>query len=1128
MEISISGAGLLCAIPKLIPQHLRRVIKLIVLLLTAVCINVSAHSFSQKVSFSGKNVPLTAVFASIEKQTGLSFFFNYQLIRDQVVTANFRNLPLEEALGEVLKGKSLDFYEAGKTVFIVRRLTSAAHDTSVGQTLASRQLNLKGTVTNQQGSPLEGASITLKHEIKGTITDEKGMFELKNIKSDAILEVSFTGYKQQEIRVNGNSFIAIQLSIADSKLDEAQVIAYGNTTQRLSTGDVTNVSSAVIEKQPVNNPLLALEGRVPGLFITQANGLPGSAITIQIQGQNSIQNGNDPFYVIDGVPYNSELLPNWSATNGPLGASTSRGASLAWGGNPFTYINPSDIESISVLKDADATAIYGTRAANGAIIITTKKGRAGETKLDINFQQGWGHVPRKLNLLTTPQYLEMRHEALSNDGLTPSLSNGDYDLLAWDTTRNTDWQKKLIGGSAAYTHANATISGGNSNTQFLVGGTYHRETNVFPGSFADQKGSLHFNINNVSTNQKFHLQLSGNYLVDYNQLPTVDLTASAITLPPDAPPLYNKDGSLNWMTNASGVSTFYSNPVAYTYETYLNKATNLVGNALLSYQLSKGLIIRSSFGYNNMQINETVTFPLTSVIPFLQPYIPRVGYFTNNNTKSWIIEPQLNYQMVIGKGNLEVLGGATFQQNNNNGQQLLGAGYNSDLVISDIGSAAQVSVQSSLATVYKYEALFGRIMYNWDDKYLINLTGRRDGTSRFGPANRFHDFGAVGIGWVFSNESLIRDNISFLSFGKLRGSYGTTGSDQIGDYQFLSQYRLAPAQVPYQGATGLQPSGLSNSYLQWEETKKEEVGLDLGFFKDAVLLNATYFKNQSSNQLLPYKLPVITGFATITRNFPATVQNTGYEFSLNTINIKHRDFSWTTHVNLTFPRNKLVAFPNLASSSYAKTLIVGKPITIVQAYHYLGVNDTTGIYEFNSLKGIPVNTPVNGMDNYLALNVDPTLYGGFSNTFRYKTLSLDIFFQFVRQKGHNYYFGSGEPGVSNNNEPAWTINRWQIQGDVRPIQKFNSNYSIFGPWIDASFSDRAYTDASYIRLKNLALSWSFPPQWNKKAHLQNTRIFIQGQNLFTITHYVGLDPETLSSTTLPPLRTIVAGVQLSL
>jgi TonB-linked SusC/RagA family outer membrane protein len=1082
--------------------------------------HVSAHSYSQTVSFSGKNVPLQAVFASIEKQTGLSFFFNYALIRGaKPVTLDIKEVTLENALHEVLKDQGLDFYKTGKTIFIVKKATEVTSKMHRTEIFDAKEVDVKGKVTNQQGEALIGATVTLKNGKKGTQTDEKGMFWLKNIPTGSMLEVSYSGYQRKEILIDADDAMTIQLIVSDNKLDEIQVIAYGSTTQRLSTGNVSTVKAEEIEKQSVSNPLLALEGRVPGLFITQAGGVPGSGVSILIQGQNSILKGNDPFYVVDGVPFVSQLLPN---LGGILRASTVNNFN-AQNGNPFSFINPSDIESISILKDADATAIYGSRAANGAILITTKKGKIGQSKVNFNLQRGWGGVTRKMDLFDLPQYLQMRHEALKNDRITtPSAT--DYDINGlWDTTRHTDWQKLLIGRTCQYSNFYGSISGGTSNLQYIVGGTYHKETTVFPGNFSDQKGAIHFNLNSVSAKQKLKFQFSGNYLIDNDQLPNQDMTNMALYLAPDAPPLYNVEGSLNWALNPSGNSS-WTNPLSYLYNVYQNKTTNLVSNAVLSYLILPGLEVKGSFGYTSLQSNEITTLQLSYLAPEFRVNSTRSAKYGYNTLNSWIIEPQLNYKWSLGKGRLEALAGTTIQQNNSNGLQLTGSGYNSDAVLQDIHSAAAVAVTSTINNQYKYNAAFGRINYNWQEKYVINLTARRDGSSRFGQANEFHNFGAIGGAWVFSNEPVIKNAIHVLSFGKLRASYGTTGNDQIGDYQFLNLYSTSYSPVPYQGITGLQPTALSNPYLQWEETRKLQFGIDAEFLKDRVLVTANYFHNRSSNELLSYALPIVTGFTSITRNFPAKVQNTGFEFTLSTVNLKVKNFTWLTNFNITIPKNKLIAFQNLSTSSYASTLIIGQPISVIETYHFLGVDAATGVYKFADLHGNATSTPSALSDKTMPINISPIYYGGLENSFHYGDFQLDILFQFIKRKGANYVFGS-YPGAENSNQPISIINRWKRAGDVTSIQRYNSTGNLFAQDDYASASDAGYSDASYIRLKNVSLSWQMPNKWNKKIESKNIRIYLQGQNLLTFTHYKGLDPETLNSTRLPPLRILVAGIQ---
>jgi len=466
-------------------------------------------------------------------------------------------------------------------------------------------------------------------------------------------------------------------------------------------------------------------------------------------------------------------------------------------------------------------------------------------------------------------------------------------------------------------------------------------------------------------------------------------------------------------------------------------------------------------------------------------------------------------------------------ESKSNQLSILGSGYNSDLVLQDLASASQIQIAGTSNSVYKYNAVFSRINFNWDDKYLLNLTGRRDGSSRFGSANEFHDFWAIGTGWIFSREAAIQNNLTFLDFGKLKASYGTTGSDQIGDYSFLSLYSPTGT-LPYQGMVPLSPDGLTNPYLQWEETKKMEFGLDLGFMKDRLLLNSVFVRNRSSNELLSYTLPSIAGFTGVTENFPATIQNAEWEFTLSIVIIKSRNFNWTTHCNLTIPSNKLVSFPGIDSTGYASTYKVGLPINgINKVYQFLGVNDMTGIYQFAS-KGGPTNNPQLGTDNTVVENTNPKFYGGLANSFYYKGVSLDILFHFVKQKGQNYVFGNQPGNFYAGNQPAYVLNRWQKPGDHAPIQRYNADGTYTQQYDDAVFSNAAYTDASFIRLTNLSLSYQLPWNWAGKAGIKNFRVYLHAQNLLTITNYKGMDPEVPNGgfAGLPPMKEVTGGIQV--
>lgn len=1101
--------------------------RLTVFFILCLSISATATGYSQNVTLAEKNVSLDKVFNSIEKQTGYVFFYSYQLLKSaKKVTLDVRSRPLQEVLTICFKDQPLDFVIEDKTITITKKPEPAKPDNNLPPQ-PPPPVTISGRVTNENGEPV-AVNILVKGSGNGTASGADGYYYLQNVDADATLVVTGIGIEAVEIKVNGRSHIDIRVMTRVSGMEEVIVRkGYYDEKKATTTGNVSTVTAKDIEKQPVSNPLLALEGRVPGMLVTQSNGLPGSAVTIQIRGQNSISNGNDPLYIVDGVPYTSQNIP--FGINNVLGNSGTNGQFT--GGSPFSYLNPADIESIDVLKDADATAIYGSRGANGVVLITTKKGKSGATRVDVNIQSGWGKVAKKMQLLNTRQYLDMRYEAFKNNNVEPN-PNADYDLTLWDTTRNTDWQKELIGGTAKYNDVEASAYGGNTNTQYLIGAGYHKETTVFPADFYDQKGSVHFNITNSSPNKKFKVLLSGVYTVDNNLLSGYDLTEQALKLPPNAPPMYNPDGSLNWATNAAGVSTWQnSNPAAMLLLGYKTVTNNLVANAAVSYEVLPNLLLKTNFGYTNMQVNGTQTIPLEVNAPSTWSTVQRSTIFANGNIHSWIIEPQASYNRRIKKGELTILAGSTIQQNSNTGQEIEASGFNSDLVMEDIAAATTIIPRNRANSVYKYAAAFTRLNFNWDDKYIINLTGRRDGSSRFGPASQFHNFGATGLGWIFSREPFISKALPILSLGKIRASYGTTGNDQVGDYTFMDLYSSSGnTGVPYLGVIGISPGRIFTPDLAWEETRKLEAGLELGFLKDRIYFTGSFYRNRSSNQLLAYSLPSITGFTSIQKNLDALVQNQGWEFELRTENVQGRDFHWTSSFNISMNRNKLVSGAPGLTAYYQDR--IGHPLFSQFVYHFTGVDILTGLYQVADNQGNATTSPNPLTDATVLIDRTPKYYGGLQNNISYKGIQLDFIFQFIKQPASLQYLYNYIPGFftsnSGSNQPVTVLNRWQQPGDVKPIQKFSQDYSVYNSWNIAQQSDQAYADGSYIRLKNMSISWQLPSQWKRILQLQNARIYAQGQNLLTFTKYQGLDPESKSSTRLPPLRVITLGIQATL
>ena len=832
-----------------------------------------------------------------------------------------------------------------------------------------------------------------------------------------------------------------------------------------------------------------MQGQTTGLTISTGSGQPGTTATVRIRGTSSITNSKHLLYILDGKPISAD---------------------------DFASVNPNDIESIEVLKDADATAIYGSRGANGVVLITTKKGKSGKTSVTITTSTAVGSVTKMMDLMNTEQYLTMRRKAYANDGITTYPANA-YDVNGtWDQNRYTDWQKVLIGGTSEVNTIQANITGGNQQTNFLVSGNYRTETSVFPGDFLYKRGGARVNLNHRSDDNKFSVQFSGSYMVQNNDLPWIDYVTLSRQLAPNAPALYDANGNLNWENNT------WTNPLSNNVRKCLTFTTDLIASTIMSYKLADNLVLKSSFGVSDLSNEDSRSTPSTTYNPSFNLSSQYSSIYVNNlRRRSWIMEPQLSWNKELGNATVDVLMGATFQSQTSKKQLAYATGFSSNSLLYDLSAASQVLIRNNEEIDYKYQAFFGRANYSYAKKYIINLTARRDGSSRFSSGNQFSTFGALGAAWLFHKEDFLKSTERFLSFGKLRASYGITGSDQIGDYQYLDTY--SSSGISYGGIIGLQPSRLYNTNFGWESNKKLEVALELGFLNDRILFSASTYRNRSSNQLVGLPLPGTTGFPSIQTNLDATVENRGVEFTLRTENIKKSNFSWVSNFNITKSGNKLLSFPGLETSAYRNQYVIGQPTTIQKLFQFTGVDPVTGLYQFTDFNGDGVISYE--YDRQVVKDFNPDFYGGLQNVFTYKGFQLDFLFQFVKQQ--NFNFANTQKFAGHFiNQPVAYLNSWQEAGDTAPYQLYATNANSQATQRSDFFglSSGAVSDASFIRLKNISVAYTLP-----KSIMPNVdcRLSLEGQNVLTFTNYQGADPEFVQGAQLPPLKMYSFNLQLT-
>lgn len=1075
-------------------------LKFIVILLVLTCLKVNASLYAQ-ITLNATNAPIPQVLSQIEKQSGYQFFYENDLFNPaSTVTVSLKNANIKAALEKCFTGLPLSYQIIDKTIVVKRKPSIIER---IGNYL--KDIVVTGQVTDVNGQPIAGVTVGLKNGKTLAITNADGRYSV-TVAENAILVFSYVGFATQEIPVNNIATHNLTLKEAVGQLDETVIRGYGTTTQRLSTGNIAVVKAESIANQAgVTNPMQAIIGRVAGVEAQQLNGMPGSGVRIQIRGRNSINASNDPLYIVDGVPFSSTFLSVLSTASNV---------------SPINSINPNDIESISILKDADATAIYGSRGSNGVVLITTKKGQQGKLKIDGNINNSYGTAVHLEPLMNTQEYLQYRRDAFANNGLTPTASNAP-DLISWDPNANTNPQEIYFGNTAKFWDGNFSFSGGNQNLNFLLSTGLHKEGTIRSSKDDYKRGNVHLNVNYQSPDSKFKLGFNAFYSTDKYYLIFGNGSPSTVNRAIPNYPYYDANGNYNWI---AGQTNYLAQGNMY----WKSITNNLNANFIAAYEIIPGLYLKTSLGFNKVENEGNNVQPAKSRGP-IQTAIS-ISSFTNFNLSTALFEPQLTYNKQIEKHRIEFLAGSTMQSNKSKNGLTTVTRIINDLLLESVSGGTVASVTSN-STLYKFISLFGRASYSFDNRYLFNATFRRDGSSRFGPGKQFGNFYSLGAGWLFSNEAFLIDN-AVLSYGKLRASYGTTGSDGIGDYKYLNIYATS---TNYGTQPTIIPSQIANSDFQWEVNKKFETGLELGFLKDRILLNTSYFRNRSNNQLVTYPLPSITGFTGYTANLPAQVQNIGWEFEINSRNIQKTNFSWTTTANLTLPQNKLLSFPNIDQTSYANSLIIGKSLSSVLLYQFLGIDPQTGlaqVADINNNNTYESRSSYNKQDgDYIyAGYTNAKWFAGLGNTVKYKGFGLDFYFQYTRQDGYNLLNinnGFNSFGQMGNTWQALS-NYWRKPGDQvsipKPLAIPSSEISRF------ALSTATFSDASFLRLKSISLSYTVSPSALRVIGLNNVKFYVQGLNTFTVSNYLGYDPESASSPSVgtPVLKMWTFGLQASL
>lgn len=1076
-----------------------------------VTVNLNAQKIPPNitVTFSGKRVSLNQVFNEIEKQTKYDVLYNPAQVDTSVkISVNAKNQPLDAFLKTVLAGQPL-VYSVVNTTIVVRKEETPIKPSSINAPVIADN-TIQGLIADDETrAPISGASIVNKRTGKGTQSDAGGKFMFKDVEPGDQVTCSMIGY--QSVTIPANKQLIVLLKIAVDELDKAVVQAYGKTSRRFATGDITRISGEELARHPVMNPLLALQGRVPGMIVTPTTGYASSPVKVVLMGRNSVNKdfSSEPLYIIDGVPQTILDLPGKTqpATNdGGSPGYIQDGISRTFGQSPLYGINPKEIESIEVLKDGDATAIYGSRGANGVILITTKRAKPGKTSFSLSVQQGAVVAARQAKVLNTQEYLKYRREAFKNDGILPTRENAP-DLMVYDTTRFTNWQDEIY-RTGRSTGINASISGGDIRNSFRLGINYNTEKGYMVGKGKNEVIGLNLSTSHASMDQKLKIGVGVRYL--YTFVDAVGLGGSPL-LAPNAPAIYDSLGNLNfaeWKPNPLVGGDY---PFSESFKPSIIKTNVLSANTQMSYKILNGLSLEVTGGFTSSRNTNDNFKPLAAE----DPRIPAIAYafFGNSNTSTWIVEPGIRYSGFAAKGRFEVMIGGSLQSSRTNTSTIIGFGYSNDNLMGSIGNAMSRDVLDGTGE-YKYTALFGRINYNWENKYIINLNGRRDGSSRFAPGRQFGNFGSVGLSWNMSEEKWLKKILpSWISFLKLRGSYGTTGKDGVGDYKYLARWGVNANQnypmLPYNGVqpyTLLQPV---NQIYHWEANRKFSAGLEISLLDSRINITATIQRDVAYNQLISYPTPIYTGFQSVVANSPAKILNVTPGLDLSATLIRKKDVEWTVGFNIGTTSNKLLAYPGLELSPHASVYQIGDALNTQYKLHYLGVDPLTGEYRFedyNKNGGIEMDNslPRGQMldDRYVAINMDPKYNGSFRTALNYKGASLALSFEFNRTwKAESFL--KNLPGRSQNiYVPSEGVgNYWKKPGDIAKYARLSTVMANF-----ITNSDGGYMDVSYLRLNNISVGYALNNELIRKAGLTSCSIGITVSNIFTITRYPGLDP----------------------
>ncbi len=945
---------------------------------------------------------------------------------------------------------------------------------------------------------LPGANIVIEGTTIGVSSDINGEYELENAPvGEHTLTASFLGFKtvSEKITIKPGERITVNFVLGEDLmlLDDLVVIGYGTKRKRDITSSISKIDVTEIEEVPLTNIEVALQGKAAGVQVTQDNGMAGSPVTIRVRGTASVMTSSQPLYVVDGVPI---ITGSLTTESGYCDKS-----------NALNLINPNDIASIEVLKDASAAAIYGARGANGVILITTKKGKQGKTKYNFSYNSGISKVTHILDVLDGQEYIRAAKQAWFNSDMGTEeefykkLPFGIYNNdLSYEENKNTidnantDWSETML-RTGFQQSANLSASGGTQNTVYYIGGSYNKTNGIIVGNdFQRVSGKI-----NLEHTANKRLKFGANLGVTNRQYVNVPTgwagglgTAQSRSLP--VMPIYNDDGT--YFAPKSG-----TNVVAdYEDRKYKAYTTSILGNLYANYQILSSLSFRTEFGMNNIyQLERKYEGTITREEANGTDRRLTVTNWNTNNT--------FNFNKTFKeKHNVTAMAGMSYQRYKQQGLELFGAGFPNPALENPTNVPNDRKSTNGWENEYAFLSFFGRMGYIYNNRYIATLSIRNDGSSRFGTDKKWGLFPAASVGWILTEENFMQ-NVPVITFLKLRGSYGITGNSEIPEYRYIGVYYI----TEYNGEAGIGIGRKENPNLHWEETAQFDIGIDFGLLDGRISGGFDYYKRVSTDVLLNRNIPATSGFTSVWDNI-GKMENKGFEIFLTSHNFIG-EFSWITDLNISRNQNKIINLEGQILSggdaggtfgnNYAQE---GHPIGAWRLVEWAGVDPETGQDLFINQETGETTTEYNfERDAIVAGNPYPEFYGGINNTLKYK--GFDFSFYFTFSYGNDIYrddgkfFEGGNIG-SNWNQMTTVLDAWQKPGDITDQSQLLWNSSV------STYNTTKYLDdGSYLRLKSLTFGYTFPEELTRKLKFDRIRIYFVATNIWTLTNYIGWDPE---------------------